>query len=48
MGRSIAAIEMRESFSDRKPPDIARKITAYVACRKFKVDCTYRDLSGSK
>jgi hypothetical protein len=28
---------LRESFGDRKPPDITRKITACVACRKQKV-----------
>ncbi|KAJ5928689.1 hypothetical protein N7466_007645 [Penicillium verhagenii] len=27
---------LRESFGDRKPPDITRKITACVACRKQK------------
>ncbi|KAI2719157.1 transcriptional regulator family: Fungal Specific TF [Penicillium roqueforti] len=30
---------LRESFGDRKPPDITRKITACVACRKQKVKC---------
>lgn len=28
---------LRDSFGDRKPPDITRKITACVACRKQKV-----------
>jgi hypothetical protein len=28
---------LRESFGDRRPPDITRKITACVACRKQKV-----------
>lgn len=28
---------LRESFGDRKLPDITRKITACVACRKQKV-----------
>ncbi|OOQ89140.1 hypothetical protein PEBR_10793 [Penicillium brasilianum] len=32
-----AVIALRESFGDRKPPDITRKITACVACRKQKV-----------
>lgn len=31
----IAAL--RDSFGDNKPPDITRKITACVACRKQKV-----------
>lgn len=31
------AEELRQSFGDRKPPDITRKITACVACRKQKV-----------
>ena len=37
MQRSTAAVALRESFGDRKPPDITRKITACVACRKLKV-----------
>ena len=37
MPRSSAAVALRESFGDRKPPDITRKITACVACRKLKV-----------
>ncbi len=37
MGPSSAAIALRESFGDRRPPDISRKITACVACRKLKV-----------
>lgn len=28
---------LREAFGDRKLPDISRKITACVACRKQKV-----------
>jgi hypothetical protein len=28
---------LREHFGDRKPPDISRKVTACVACRKQKV-----------
>jgi hypothetical protein len=32
-----AVSALRESFGDRKPPDITRKITACVACRKQKV-----------
>lgn len=38
---------LRESFGDRKPPDITRKITACVACRKQKVDCTIEDSQSS-
>ncbi|KAF1980726.1 hypothetical protein K402DRAFT_425996 [Aulographum hederae CBS 113979] len=34
---------LRESFGDRKPPDISRKITACVACRKQKIKCHMRD-----
>ncbi|KAF2102468.1 hypothetical protein NA57DRAFT_32488 [Rhizodiscina lignyota] len=34
---------LRESFGDRKPPDITRKITACVACRKQKIKCDMRD-----
>ncbi|KAL4897665.1 hypothetical protein BDV59DRAFT_197941 [Aspergillus ambiguus] len=30
-------VALRESFGDRKPPEISRKITACVACRKQKV-----------
>lgn len=30
---------LREQFGDRKPPDITRKITACVACRKQKIKC---------
>ncbi|KAF9891391.1 hypothetical protein FE257_004247 [Aspergillus nanangensis] len=30
---------LRESFGDRKIPDISRKITACVACRKLKIKC---------
>ncbi|PKY07997.1 hypothetical protein P168DRAFT_228692 [Aspergillus campestris IBT 28561] len=30
---------LRESFGDRKPPEITRKITACVACRKQKIKC---------
>lgn len=30
---------LREAFGDRKPPDITRKITACVACRKLKIKC---------
>jgi hypothetical protein len=35
---------LRDSFGDRKPPDITRKITACVACRKQKV--SYEVASG--
>ncbi|CAG8255483.1 unnamed protein product [Penicillium salamii] len=34
---------LRESFGDRKPPDITRKITACVACRKQKIKCHMRE-----
>lgn len=37
MAPPSAAAALRESFGDRKPPDITRKITACVACRKAKV-----------
>ena len=37
MAPSTAALQIRESFGDRKVPDISRKITACVACRKLKV-----------
>ena len=37
MAPSSAATALRESFGDRKIPDITRKITACVACRKLKV-----------
>ena len=33
-----AAAAIRQSFGDRKLPDISRKITACVACRRLKVD----------
>jgi hypothetical protein len=35
---SSSATAFREAFGDRKLPDISRKITACVACRKLKVD----------
>jgi len=37
MAASTAAMQLRESFGDRKVPDISRKIKACVACRKLKV-----------
>jgi hypothetical protein len=37
MSRPSAAAALRESFGDRRPPDISRKITACVSCRKLKV-----------
>ncbi|KAK0509191.1 hypothetical protein JMJ35_008562 [Cladonia borealis] len=43
MGPSSAAIALRESFGDRRPPDISRKITACVACRKLKIKCHMND-----
>lgn len=30
--------ELRAAFGDRKLPDISRKITACVSCRKLKVN----------
>ncbi|KAK2601876.1 hypothetical protein QQS21_004562 [Conoideocrella luteorostrata] len=30
---------LRESFGDSKPPEISRKITACVACRRQKIKC---------
>lgn len=33
-------MELRESFGDRKIPQISRKITACVACRKLKVSAS--------
>ncbi|TKA79066.1 hypothetical protein B0A55_02513 [Friedmanniomyces simplex] len=36
------ASAMREQFGD-KPPEITRKITACVACRKQKIKCNMRD-----
>ncbi|CAK7201926.1 hypothetical protein SEUCBS139899_004642 [Sporothrix eucalyptigena] len=32
-------LALRAAFGDRKPPDISRKITACVACRKQKIKC---------
>lgn len=40
---SLAAQALRESFGDRKPIDISRKITACVACRKQKIKCHMDD-----
>ena len=37
MSRPSAAAALRESFGDRRLPDISRKITACVSCRKLKV-----------
>ena len=37
MSSESAAMALRESFGDRKIPEISRKITACVACRKLKV-----------
>ncbi|KAE9362621.1 hypothetical protein N431DRAFT_490384 [Stipitochalara longipes BDJ] len=45
MAESSAALSLRESFGDRKLPDITRKITACVACRKQKIKC---HMNGSK
>ncbi|KAL5364404.1 hypothetical protein BJX96DRAFT_187757 [Aspergillus floccosus] len=38
-----AALSLRESFGDRKIPEISRKITACVACRKLKTKCHMND-----
>lgn len=38
-----ALLALRDQFGDRKPPDITRKITACVACRKQKIKCNMRD-----
>ncbi|CAK4030907.1 Transcriptional activator of proteases prtT [Lecanosticta acicola] len=40
---SAAVMALRDQFGDRKPPDITRKITACVACRKQKIKCHMRD-----
>lgn len=37
MPQSSAAKTLRDSFGDRKLPDISRKITSCVLCRKLKV-----------
>jgi hypothetical protein len=37
-----AAAAIRQSFGDRKLPDISRKITACVACRRLKVEAYYK------
>ncbi|PPJ50789.1 hypothetical protein CBER1_06506 [Cercospora berteroae] len=42
-GSAPAIMALREQFGDRKPPDITRKITACVACRKQKIKCNMRD-----
>lgn len=42
---STAVQALRESFGDRKPIDISRKITACVACRKQKIKCHMPDES---
>ncbi|KAB8215372.1 hypothetical protein BDV33DRAFT_15218 [Aspergillus novoparasiticus] len=34
-----AVRRLRDTFGDPKPPDITRKITACVACRKQKIKC---------
>ncbi|KIW23677.1 uncharacterized protein PV07_11857 [Cladophialophora immunda] len=40
---SSAVQALRESFGDRKPIDISRKITACVSCRKQKIKCNMGD-----
>ncbi|EXJ82824.1 hypothetical protein A1O3_06639 [Capronia epimyces CBS 606.96] len=42
---SAAAQALRESFGDRRPIDISRKITACVACRRQKIKCQMTDAS---
>ncbi|CAI6331898.1 unnamed protein product [Periconia digitata] len=39
MAASSAAVRFRNAYGDRKPPDITRRITACVACRKLKIKC---------
>ncbi|KAL1878543.1 hypothetical protein VTK73DRAFT_7884 [Phialemonium thermophilum] len=43
VSQSAAALALRDSFGDRKIPDISRKITACVACRKQKLKCQMQD-----
>lgn len=38
---------LRESFGDGKPPEISRKITACVACRRQKVKNKYQNVHVS-
>ncbi|EXJ75415.1 uncharacterized protein A1O5_02111 [Cladophialophora psammophila CBS 110553] len=40
---SSAVQALRDSFGDRKPIDISRKITACVSCRKQKIKCHMGD-----
>ncbi|CAK7218501.1 hypothetical protein SEUCBS140593_003568 [Sporothrix eucalyptigena] len=40
---AASALALREFFGDRKPPEISRKITACVACRKLKIKCNMPD-----
>ncbi|CAK7201812.1 hypothetical protein SEUCBS139899_004527 [Sporothrix eucalyptigena] len=40
---AASALALREFFGDRKPPEISRKITACVACRKLKIKCSMPD-----
>ncbi|KJR88575.1 uncharacterized protein SPSK_07222 [Sporothrix schenckii 1099-18] len=40
---TASALALREFFGDRKPPEISRKITACVACRKLKIKCHMQD-----
>lgn len=40
---TASAMALREFFGDRKPPEISRKITACVACRKLKIKCHMQD-----
>ena len=41
------AMALRDSFGDRRIPDISRKVTACVACRKQKVRLR-KSLTGSE
>ncbi|RFU23914.1 hypothetical protein B7463_g12426, partial [Scytalidium lignicola] len=45
MALSSAAMALRDSFGDRRVPDISRKITACVACRKQKIKCHMNGLN---
>lgn len=44
MAPPSAATALRESFGDRKLPDISRKISACVACRKAKVGASSKEI----
>lgn len=42
-GSASPVLALRDAFGDPKPPEISRKITACVACRKQKIKCHMRD-----